>query len=129
MNEHDFDDGLRQLLVCTYGEDCAAKTKQKHGHAMAIYDALKAARNEAGLKRQLYVIRTSCQGWCEYAPVCQVLPEGKIYRNIDPSEAAKVVAEFAKGEDSLLAGRKIWDFSQSKAKNLENKGKNQGAGA
>ncbi len=124
MNENDFDDGLRQILVCTYGEDCASKTKKRHGHAMAIYDAIKSARNDAGLRRELYVIRTSCQGWCEYAPVCQVLPEGKVYRDIDPSEAVKVVAGFTQGEDSLLVDRKIWDFSQTKAKNLENKGKN-----
>jgi (2Fe-2S) ferredoxin len=122
MNENDFDEGLRQVLVCAYGADCAEATKARYGSPTAIYDAIKAARNEAGLNRKLYVLRSSCQGWCQYAPVCTVLPEGRVYRDIKPEEAPKLVQDLAQRREDGLAGRQIWDFSLSKAENLKKKG-------
>jgi (2Fe-2S) ferredoxin len=121
MNENDFDDGLRQVLVCAYGADCAEATKARYGSPTAIYDAIKAARNEAGLNRQLYVVRSSCQGWCEYAPVCTVLPEGRVYKDIEPSEAKSLVQNLVKGTEEGIQGRQVWDFSLSKAENLKQK--------
>lgn len=117
MNEHDFDDGMRQVLVCALGEDCGKVTKQRFGSPMAIYDAIKNARNEAGCKRQLYVIRTSCQGWCGYAPVIQVLPEGKVYQDIDPKDADKVVQALVNRDDKALENKEIWDFGKPREQN------------
>jgi len=54
MNEDDFDDDLRQVQVCAYGADCANATAQNYGNPTAIYDAIKKARNAAGLNRKLY---------------------------------------------------------------------------
>ena len=124
MNERDFDDGLRQVLVCAYGEDCANATKKRHGSAMAIYDALKSARNAAGLNRKIYVLKTSCQGWCEYAPVCTVLPEGKVIRDLSPEGAKDFVKAVLNHEDKTFKDNQIWDFSKKRDENLKNKGEN-----
>jgi (2Fe-2S) ferredoxin len=121
MNERDFDDGLRQVLVCTYGEDCANATKARHGSDTAVFDAIKAVRKETGLNRKLYVLRTSCQGWCEYAPVCTVLPEGKVVQGITPEGAAEFVRAVVERDDKAFKNEQIWDLSQSHDENMKNK--------
>ena len=126
MNEHDFDEGLKQVFVCTYGDDCARVTKERHGSASAIYDAIKAARNEAGKKRNLYVVRTSCQGWCEYAPVCAVMPGQRIFHDLDPKEAKDFVKCVLAGDEKPFKSRQIWDFSKTRDENYEAK---KGGGA
>jgi len=117
MNEQDFDgDRPLQLLVCTYGADCGAALKARDGNPQALADALKAARTEAGLKRSLYVTKTGCMGWCEYAPVVQLLPEGLIMRNLTVEEAAmEVRACLNKGQG--LEAQVVWDYSLTRAEN------------
>ena len=117
MNEHDFDDDLKQLLVCSYGVDCARATKALYGESTAIYDAIKVVRNQQNLNRQLYVIRTGCQGWCQYAPVCTVLPGGKVYKDIRPEEAKAFVDAVHQGEEGAFEARRIWDFEKSRVEN------------
>lgn len=117
MNEHDFDgDRPRQLLVCTFGADCAEALKRRDGNPQALGDALKEARNQAGLKRRLYVIKTGCQGWCEHAPVVQLLPEGRVFRAPRLEDAAPVVRACLDGgtgsQEDLL-----WDYSLTRAQN------------
>ena len=117
MNEHDFDgDKPRQLLVCTYGADCGAALKKRDGEVPALADALKDARNRAGLRRELYVIKTGCQGWCEEAPVCQLLPEGRVFKDLQVAEAAAVVQACLDG-GSALQDRLVWDYSLPRAVN------------
>lgn len=117
MNEHDFDgDRPRQLLVCTYGADCGAALKARDGSFQALADALKGARNEAGLRRALYVTKTGCMGWCEHAPVAQLLPEGLILRNLEVGEAPAVVAACMDGGAGLEA-RTVWNYSLRRAEN------------
>lgn len=121
MNERDFDgDRPRQLLVCTFGEDCAARLKARDGAPAALGDALKAARTETGLKRELYVIKTGCQGWCEHANVVQLLPEGRIYSGVEIGEAGQVVRACLKGGEGLEA-KLVWDYSLPRAVNLARK--------
>jgi (2Fe-2S) ferredoxin len=117
MNEHDFNgDRPRQLLVCSFGEDCAAALKQRDGNATALGDALKAARTAAGLKRDLYVARTGCLGWCEHAPVVQLLPEGKIFKAPALAEADACVRACMDGGAAMKKDL-IWDYSQTRAQN------------
>jgi (2Fe-2S) ferredoxin len=121
MNEQDFNgDRPRQLLVCTFGEDCGRALKERDGHAHALSDHLKEARTRAGLKRDLYVIKTGCQGWCEHAPVAQLLPEGRVYRDLSPEEAPALVAAMLDG-GSGLEERLVWDYSLTRAQNLARK--------
>lgn len=121
MNENDFDEGLRQVLVCTYGEECANATRKLHGTDTAVFDAMKQARKDEGLSRKLSVMRTSCQGWCEYAPVSMVLPEGKVVRNITPEEAGAFVKAVARRDDEVFEKNQVWDLSLSREENLKNK--------
>lgn len=121
MNERDFDDGLSQILVCTYGEDCANATKRNYGTATAIYDAIKSARNVRGFNRKLYVIRSSCQGWCEYAPVCTILPQGRVLRDVEPDRADILVEAVVAKNEAMVPGKLVWDFSKSREENLKNK--------
>jgi (2Fe-2S) ferredoxin len=117
MNEHDFDgDRPRQLLVCTFGADCGAALKARDGAPHALADALKSARNEAGLRRSLYVTKTGCMGWCESAPVVQLLPEGRIFRDVEVGEAAAVVQACLDG-GSTLQERLVWDYGCPRADN------------
>ena len=126
MNEQDFNgDRPRQLLVCTYGEDCARELKARDGGAMALADHLKEARTRAGLKRDLYVTKTGCMGWCEHAPVVQLLPEGKVYKDLSPEEAPALVAAMMDG-GSGLEDRLVWDYSQTRAQNLDRQKRGRG---
>jgi (2Fe-2S) ferredoxin len=119
MNEHDFDgDRPRQLLVCTTGADCAAALKRRDGDPMKLADALKEARTQAGLRQQLYVIKTGCQGWCQEAPVCQLLPEGRIFKDLRIDEAPAVVQACLDG-GSALKGRLVWDYSLPRRENAK----------
>jgi (2Fe-2S) ferredoxin len=117
MNEHDFDgDRPRQLLVCTYGADCGAALKARDGNPQALADALKTARTEAGLKRRLYVTKTGCMGWCEHAPVAQLLPEGIIFKNLSVEAAGSEVRSCLDGGRGLEA-QAVWNYSLSRAEN------------
>lgn len=117
MNEHDFDgDRPRQLLVCSFGEDCAAALKQRDGNALALGDALKAARTNAGLKRELYVTRTGCIGWCEHAPVVQLLPEGKIFK-APALGAVDACIQACKDGGAAMEQDLLWDYSRTRAQN------------
>lgn len=119
MNEHDFDgDRPRQLLVCTTGADCAAALKKRDGDPMRLADALKEARTQAGLRQQLYVIKTGCQGWCQEAPVCQLLPEGRIFKDLRIDEAPAVVQACLDG-GSALKSRLVWDYSLPRRENAK----------
>jgi (2Fe-2S) ferredoxin len=117
MNEHDFDgDRPRQLLVCTFGADCGAALKRRDGDPASLGDALKQARTQAGLKRGLYIIKTGCQGWCQEAPVCQLLPEGRVFKDIRLDEAETVVEACLDGGSSLHS-RLVWDYSLPRSEN------------
>jgi len=122
MNEEDFSgDRPWQLLVCTTGADCAAALKKRDGDPMRLADALKEARTQAGLRQELYVIKTGCQGWCQEAPVCQLLPEGRIFKDLRLDEAAGVVQACLDG-GSALQDRLVWDYSLTRAENLKRRG-------
>jgi (2Fe-2S) ferredoxin len=117
MNEHDFDGNQpRQLLVCTTGVDCARALKKRDGDATMLAGAIKEARTQAGLNRELYVIKTGCQGWCEEAPVCQLLPEGRIFKDFRIDEAAAVVQACLDG-GTALKDRLVWDYSLPREEN------------
>jgi (2Fe-2S) ferredoxin len=128
MNEHDFEgDRPRQLLVCTFGEDCGAALKRRDGQAFALADRLKEARTAAGLKRELYVTKTGCMGWCEHAPVVQLLPEGRIYSAPTIQSAPAVVRACVEGGQTLEWDL-LWDYSLSRAQNQARQGARGGDG-
>ena len=84
-------------------------------------DHLKEARTRAGLKRDLYVTKTGCMGWCEHAPVVQLLPEGRVFKDLSPEEAPELVAAMLDG-GSGLEDRLVWDYSLTRAENVARNG-------
>ena len=64
---------------------------------------------------------TACQGWCEHAPVMQLLPEGRIFSAPALDQAPAVVQACLDGGKALEPGL-IWDYSLTRAQNLARKG-------
>jgi (2Fe-2S) ferredoxin len=95
--------------------------KKRDGDLMRLADALKEARTQAGLRQELYVIKTGCQGWCQEAPVCQLLPEGRIFKDLKVDEAPAVIQACMQG-GAPLAERLVWDYSLTRAENQKRKG-------
>jgi len=126
MNEIDFDQGLRHIMVCTLGEDCANATKHRHGTENAVFDALKTARKAEGLGRKVTVVRTSCQGWCQYAPVVMVMPEGKVVQGLTPEESLGFAKAVTSHDDQVFQRQQVWDLSLDRAENLKFKSKATG---
>ena len=56
---------------------------------------------EAGLDKEVKVIRTGCFGLCEAGPVVIVYPEGTFYSRVKPENVDEIVTEH------LLKGRKV----------------------
>ena len=56
---------------------------------------------EAGLDKEVKVIRTGCFGLCEAGPVVIVYPEGTFYSRVKPENVDEIVSEH------LLKGRKV----------------------
>ena len=121
MNEHDFSTQPVAITVCADPAYCGKATVEAHPEAGegAIFLALKAARNELGLKGKVMVQKTTCQGWCDYAPVATVWPDGRVYRDIKPDEAADFIRNAALEDTGAFAARKVWDFRKEKKENQE----------
>jgi len=56
---------------------------------------------EAGLDKEVKVIRTGCFGLCEAGPVVIVYPDGTFYSHVKPENVDEIVSEH------LLKGRKV----------------------
>ena len=56
---------------------------------------------EAGLDKEVKVIRTGCFGLCEAGPVVIVYPDGTFYSHVKPDDVDEIVTEH------LLKGRKV----------------------
>ncbi len=56
---------------------------------------------EAGLEKEVKVIRTGCFGLCEAGPVVIVYPDGTFYSRVKPENVDEIVSEH------LLKGRKV----------------------
>ena len=56
---------------------------------------------EAGLDKEVKVIRTGCFGLCEAGPVVIVYPDGTFYSHVKPEDVDEIVSEH------LLKGRKV----------------------
>jgi (2Fe-2S) ferredoxin len=121
MNEKDFKPDSVTVAVCTDPSYCGRKAKEMGFETgeEATYRSIKDRRNGLGLKGKVLVQRTSCQGWCDYAPVCTLWPSGKVYRGLKPAEAEKFISEAILNDSGHFKDRKIWDFSKSIEENHE----------
>ena len=126
MNEKDFKAETCTVNVCTDPAYCGAKARAL-GHEMkdeTIFRAMKDMRNGLGLKGQVMVQKTSCQGWCDYAPVVTVWPNGNVYAGLKPQDAEKFLTEVVVEGKETFDKKKIWSLTQRPEQNYEEREKN-----
>ena len=88
-------DIYRAHVLCCGGTGCTA-----NGSAQII-ERFEQKIKEAGLDKEVKVIRTGCFGLCEAGPVVIVYPEGTFYSRLKVEDVDEIVSEH------LLKGRKV----------------------
>jgi (2Fe-2S) ferredoxin len=122
MNEKDFGDSIKVLYVCTSGPSCS-----RHGQedqtadpeanpfgGRALHDALKMERTLRGHKREIKVVRTGCQGWCDHSPVATAWPSGAVHHVEVRDSDAFLDAVERQGRDPK---REVYDMTLDHAAN------------
>ncbi|MEJ2067884.1 MAG: NAD(P)H-dependent oxidoreductase subunit E, partial [Deltaproteobacteria bacterium] len=82
------------ILVCG-GTGC---------HSSGSAEVIKAFAFEVekrGLKDEVQIVETGCNGFCAQGPIVVIYPEGIIYMQVAPEDAAEVV------EEHILKGRPV----------------------
>ncbi|MBR3905084.1 MAG: NADH-quinone oxidoreductase subunit NuoF [Clostridia bacterium] len=85
----------RAHVLCCGGTGCTSS-----GSAQLI-ERFEQKIAEAGLEKEVKVIRTGCFGLCEAGPVVIVYPEGTFYSRVRVEDVDEIVSEH------LLKGRKV----------------------
>ena len=83
------------VFVCTLGKKC------DRAGAADVFDELKDAVKDAGLKGTVRVNRAGCMNQCGHGPMVVVYPEDTWYGAVSPRDARRIVAEH------LVAGRPV----------------------
>jgi NADH:ubiquinone oxidoreductase subunit F (NADH-binding)/(2Fe-2S) ferredoxin/Pyruvate/2-oxoacid:ferredoxin oxidoreductase delta subunit len=82
------------LLVCT-GTGCVSCG------AFEVRRALEEEIRRRGLEREVLVVATGCNGFCERGPIVLVQPDGIFYQRLTPADVPRLV------EEHLLKGRPV----------------------
>ncbi len=77
-------EGITQVHVCMTG--CRA-----YG-AAGVLEALNEETRNQGLSKQVEIRATGCHGFCAKAPVVAIEPMGVQYQEVEPTDAAEIVA-------------------------------------
>ena len=85
----------RAHVLCCGGTGCTSS-----GSAQLI-QRFEEKIKEAGLDKEVQVVRTGCFGLCEAGPVVIVYPEGTFYSRVKVDDVDEIVSEH------LLKGRKV----------------------
>jgi len=78
------EEGITQIHVCMTG--CRA-----YG-AAGVLEALNDETRSQGLAKQVEIRATGCHGFCAKAPVIAIEPMGVQYQEVEPTDAAEIVA-------------------------------------
>ena len=95
-----------QVLVCT-GTGCSSS------NSPAIIDKFEECIKNAGIEKEIKVVRTGCFGLCENGPICIVYPEGAFYSHIKVDDVPRIVSEH------LVKGRIVQDLLYHKSMDEE----------
>jgi len=82
------------LLVCG-GTGCHASG------SLAVKDALIEEINKKGIKEEIKVVETGCNGFCAMGPIIVVYPEGIVYMQVTKEDIPQLV------EEHLIKGRPL----------------------
>ena len=91
-----------QVLICT-GTGCSSS------NSPAIIMRFEECIRNAGLEKEVKVVRTGCFGLCENGPICIVYPEGAFYSHIKVDDVERIVSEH------LVKGRVVADLLYKKS--------------
>lgn len=91
-----------QVLICT-GTGCSSS------NSPAIIKRFEECIRNAGLEKEVKVVRTGCFGLCENGPICIVYPEGAFYSHIKVDDVERIVSEH------LVKGRVVADLLYKKS--------------
>ena len=80
------------VLVCA-GTGCTS------GGSLKVIAKFKDEVKAAGLEKEVAVVETGCQGFCEHGPLVIIYPEGTFYTHVTPEDVPEIVSEH------LLKGR------------------------
>ena len=97
-----------QILICT-GTGCSSS------NSPAIIERFEECIKEAGLEKEVKVVRTGCFGLCENGPICIVYPEGAFYSHIKVDDVPRIVSEH------LVKSRIVADLLYKKSVNADGK--------
>ena len=95
-----------QILICT-GTGCSSS------NSPAIIERFEECIKEAGLEKEVKVVRTGCFGLCENGPICIVYPEGAFYSHIKVDDVPR--------SEHLVKGRIVADLLYKKSVNADGK--------
>ncbi|MBL8166283.1 MAG: NAD(P)H-dependent oxidoreductase subunit E [Anaerolineae bacterium] len=105
-----------QILVCK-GTACIS------AHSEQVEDALKAELEHQGLHTQCRVKGVGCPGLCAAATLITVQPEGRLYKEVQPEDAAEIVASIkSKAVQRLSIPTNVPFFQRQRKLVLENSG-------
>ncbi len=82
------------LLICA-GTGCVS------GGSFEVRRALEEEVRRRGLEREVQVVATGCNGFCERGPILLVQPEGVFYQRLRPADVPRLV------EEHLVKGRPV----------------------
>jgi NADP-reducing hydrogenase subunit HndC len=88
--------------VCT-GTGCSSS------NSPGIISKFEECIKNAGLDKEIKVVRTGCFGLCENGPICIVYPEGAFYSHIKVDDVPRIVSEH------LVKGRIVQDLLYKKS--------------
>jgi (2Fe-2S) ferredoxin len=79
------------VFVCTSGKTCPTQESKE------VFQALRSAVVDAGIKGQVRVNHSGCLGQCGHGPMVVVYPEDVWYCAVKPTDAARIVTEHLQG--------------------------------
>jgi len=98
------------IFVCTTGKTCAA------AGSCAIYDRMKDAVKEKGLRGRVRVNQAGCMNQCGHGPMVVVYPADVWYAAVDKKGADRIIDEHVIGGTPVRSLRYIAPPGDNKTK-------------
>jgi (2Fe-2S) ferredoxin len=86
----------RLIVVCTNIKE-EGKAACGRRDSTFLFDALKAAVHERGLKGIVRVSRSGCLGQCEHGPNMMVYPDGTWHSHVTAEDLPALIARYLDG--------------------------------
>jgi NADP-reducing hydrogenase subunit HndC len=86
-----------------------ARVSCSSSNSPGIISKFEECIKNAGLDKEIKVVRTGCFGLCENGPICIVYPEGAFYSHIKVDDVPRIVSEH------LVKGRIVQDLLYKKS--------------